>query len=253
MSVARTRISWTERTWNPIRGCTKVSEGCRNCYAEEMARRFSGPGRPFAEVITDGTWNDNVMLVKKDIYQPTRWRKPSLVFVASMSDPLHKNVPDEWLSAFARVMRQSAQHEFQMLTKRPERLVDVPVKWSDNVWVGVSVESAKHLDRVDHLRSAPVDGVRWISAEPLLGPLPDMDLTGIDWVVVGGESGGRARPMDINWVRDIVKQCRQASVPVFVKQLGTVWGKENLGRHIKADKLEEWPEDLRVQEYPQRS
>lgn len=190
MSVSNTKIAWTERTWNPIRGCTKVSEGCQNCYAEGMASRFCGQGRPYEGVIKDRRWNGEVLLVEKDIDKPVRWRKPSMIFVTSMSDPCHPKVPEVWLKDLERVMRSADWHEFQMLTKRPERLSSLNIRWPSNVWMGATVESARHLDRLDRLRDAPVDGLCWISAEPLLEPLPNMDLADIGWVVGLPLTGG---------------------------------------------------------------
>lgn len=250
MSSTNTNIAWTDRSWNPIRGCSRISEGCEHCYAEAMAHRFGGPGKPYEGLVHNRRWTGDVNVVHKDLTLPLTWRTPSMVFVASMSDPFHANVSDELLCKLIDIMGKAGQHEYQVLTKRPERLASFGRRWPVNAWVGVSVESAKHLDRVDHLRNAPVDGLRWISAEPLLGPLPNIDLTGISWVVVGGESGPGARLMEPAWVRDIIGQCRAAKIPVFVKQMGTAWSQLNLSRRGKADKPEEWPEDLRVRKYP---
>jgi protein gp37 len=207
--MADTTIEWTDKTWNPIRGCTAVSPGCENCYAQQMAHRFSGPGKAF-EGLTRLTehgpkWTGKMRVVPEKLEEPLHWRKPSLVFVNSMSDLLHKDVPAEYIAETFDVMKRADWHRFQVLTKRPERLAEVDEllgKWSENVWMGVSVENDDYTDRIDLLRASGAV-VKFLSLEPLLGPLSDLDLYGIDWVIVGGESGPGARPMNIEWVREI--------------------------------------------------
>ncbi len=305
-------ISWTDETWNPIRGCSRVSEGCRHCYAETVAHRFSGPGKPY-EGLTNaqGRWNGTIRVVEAHLRDPLRWQRPRRVFVNSMSDLFHENVSDETIDRIFAVMALAPQHTFQVLTKRPERMrayVDsraemlvyrdaaeylaTPIAdalrsvsragghdWPQNapfavqswplpnVWLGVSVEDQATADaRIPLLLQTPA-AVRFISAEPLLGPVdlayPCFNgadsfgvLEGLHWVIVGGESGAGARPFDVEWARALVRQCKDAGVACFVKQLGArpydsllTW--EALGRRDgKWDDPSEWPEHLRVQEFP---
>ncbi|MCL2723050.1 MAG: phage Gp37/Gp68 family protein [Polyangiaceae bacterium] len=213
----RSSIEWTEATWNPIRGCTKVSPGCKHCYAETFAERFRGvPGHPFEQGF-------NLRLVSTALELPRRWRRGRLVFVNSMSDLFHEAVPTEYIARVFDVMRECPQHQFQVLTKRAERLEALaPVlRPPSNVWLGVSVENAQYAWRIEHLRRTPAQ-VRFVSIEPLLGPIPKLCLDGIRWVIVGGESGHGARPMDAGWVRLIRDQCLRARVLFFFKQWGGV-------------------------------
>lgn len=222
-------IAWTDATWNPVHGCTRVSEGCNHCYAEVRAARFSGEGLPFhglarfvgTEGRREARWSGDVRLVPEALGLPRRWRNPRLVFVCSMSDLFHDSVPNDYIRQVFDVMAQTPQHRFQVLTKRSVRLRTMaPVlQWPSNVWAGVTVESAARLDRVTDLRSVPAS-VRFLSLEPLLGPLPGLSLEGINWVIVGGESGARFRPMQPEWVRDIRDACIGAGVPFFFKQWG---------------------------------
>jgi protein gp37 len=209
-------IEWTDATWNPTVGCTKVSPGCKHCYAEVMHRRLTAMGlvkyaEPFRTV---RPWEAH-------LEQPLRWREPRLVFVNSMSDLFHEDVPLDYLKCVFDVMVRASQHTFQVLTKRSERLrgVAAHLPWPRNVWMGVSVESADYVDRVLDLAHVPA-AVRFLSVEPLLGPIPALPLGGIHWVIAGGESGRRARPMAEEWARDIRDQCVRAKVPFFLKQLG---------------------------------
>ncbi len=214
----RSAIEWTEATWNPIRGCTKVSPGCRHCYAETFAERFRGvPGHPYEQGF-------DLRLVPEALGLPTRWRKPRLVFVNSMSDLFHESVEDAFIHEVFDVMVESRQHQFQLLTKRSTRLVELApsLPWPPNVWMGVSVENRKYLRRVKDLRKVPA-AIRFLSFEPLIGPVGRVSLKGIHWVIVGGESGRRPRPMDAGWVRSLRDQCVRASVPFFFKQ----WGGRN--------------------------
>ncbi|MFC3802686.1 DUF5131 family protein [Cohnella sp. GCM10012308] len=284
----KSKIEWTEATWNPLRGCSKVSDGCRNCYAETVANRFSGPDQPYEGTITDGRWNGHIRLVLEVLNKPIRWRRPRLIFVNSMSDLFHPEVPQAYIDKVFAVMALAPQHTFQILTKRPERMLHYlqglekrgarqvladtaeavtgdedagifvanrigagatskpgwPLK---NAWLGVSVENQKAADeRIPLLLQTPA-AVRWLSCEPLLGPIdlqyPDTSnpptyccngrecgcmglpidpplIFGIDWIVAGGESGHRARPMIPDWARSLRDQCQAAGVPFLFKQWG---------------------------------
>jgi protein gp37 len=227
-------IEWTEQTWNPSIGCDKVSAGCKNCYAESIAERFRD-GKAFPNGF-------DFMLRPKRFEQPLHWRKPSLIFVNSMSDLFHEHMPLEVLQKLFDIMRQCPQHIFQILTKRHQRLVEIAseLTWHDNIWMGVSIENQDCAVRADYLRQVPAK-MRFLSCEPLLGPVK-IDLAGISWVIVGGESGSRYRPFDIEWARDIRDQCRQAGASYFLKQLG--------GHPEKRHKLSDFPEDLRIREMP---
>ena len=233
--MAKSSIEWTEATWNPVTGCTKISAGCKNCYAERMARRLHGMGVPNYRNGFQLTLHEHAVTL------PLTWRKPQVVFVNSMSDLFHRDIPLEFLQRVFEVMRTAAQHRFQVLTKRAERLRELAphLPWPDNVWMGVSVENADHRERIDHLRSTPA-AVKFLSLEPLLGPLADLDLRGIHWVIVGGESGPRARPMDPAWARDLRDQCLHAGVPFFFKQWGGVW-KKRTGRTLDDRTWDEMP------------
>lgn len=216
----RTTIEWTDATWNPVRGCSKVSLGCENCYAEKFAERFRGvQGHPFERGF-------DLALAPHLLEEPLHWRIPKKVFVCSMSDLFHEDVPFEYLQSVFRVMERARWHTFQLLTKRSSRLIELRSRltWASNLWVGATIESAAYTVRSRHLRSVPA-AIRFLSLEPLLGPIPDLPLDGIDWVIVGGESGSRARPLDLEWVRGIRDQCAEAHVPFFFKQLGGRRGK----------------------------
>lgn len=238
-------IEWTETTWNPVRGCTRVSAGCEHCYAESMAHRFSGPGRPYEGLTRNRgngpRWTGQVRLVEDAVAEPLRWRRPRLVFVNSMSDLFHEGVPLDFIRRVFETMETASHHTFQVLTKRAERLAEVAeeLPWPSNVWMGVSVESSDYLPRIDRLRTVPA-AVRFLSLEPLLGPLDRLQLRGIHWVIVGGESGPGARPMRKTWVRDIRRQCRTARVPFFFKQWGGV-RKGEAGRALDGRTYDEMP------------
>lgn len=211
----RTKIAWTDSTWNPVRGCTKVSPGCANCYAEAFAERFRGvPGHPFENGF-------DFRLVPEKLDEPLRWKKPRMVFVCSMGDLFHEEVSEDYIKAVFDVMAKAHWHVFQVLTKRSPRLLEMcdRVQWAPNIWMGVSVESQPYVSRIKHLAQVP-SAIRFISVEPLLGSLPDLQLSAIDWVIVGGESGSRARPMELSWAQSIRDQCVHAGVPFFLKQLG---------------------------------
>lgn len=234
-------IEWTDATWNPVRGCTKVSPGCAHCYAETFAERFRGvSGHPYE-------FGFDLRLVPEKLPEPFRWRKSCRVFVNSMSDLFHEGISDDYIVAVARVMERANWHQYQVLTKRSERLRDLMstklafVRKARHIWWGVSVENRKHgLPRVDHLRSAPA-AVRFLSVEPLLEDLGVMNLSKITWVIVGGESGAGARPVQKEWVVSIRDQCARAKVPFFFKQWGGVRKSEN-GRTLNGQTYDGFPE-----------
>ena len=234
MATIKTKIEWTEVTWNPVTGCTKVSEGCRNCYAEKMAKRLQAMG---VKRYQNGF---QVTLHPDLIDLPLRWKKPRKIFVNSMSDLFHPGVPDEFILKVFETMNRATQHIFQVLTKRPERVVTLAdrLNWTPNIWMGTSVESMKVVERVDHLRKVPAR-IRFLSCEPLLGPL-ELNLEGIHWVIVGGESGPGARPLDGQWVREIRDQCIKENVAFFFKQWGGVQ-KHRTGRMLDGRTWDEMP------------
>jgi protein gp37 len=267
---ANSKIEWTERTWNPVTGCTEVSPGCDHCYAKTFAERFRGvPGHAFENGF-DLTFHP------ERLRSPFRWKKQSRVFVNSMSDLFHRDIPDEFIGKVYETMLGASlcphRHTFQVLTKRPERMRRIvpPIyeeagrsyrdgkAYIDGIWSGVSIEGNGFGWRAGMLREVP--GIRWISFEPLLASCAAVDLTGIDWVVIGGESGHGARWMDPDWVREIILNARAVGAAVFVKQLGAVWSRGLGDRDDDGDPLwradpkggemERWPEDLRVREYP---
>jgi protein gp37 len=263
--MSMTKIEWTEKTWNPVTGCTKVSPGCDHCYAEGIARRFAG-----SDAFPNGF---DITLRPERLDAPLRWRKPATVFVNSMSDLFHADVPDEFIARVWAVMALASQHTFQVLTKRHGRMRSLLLNWRDNgfgdavaaemfllrrgggivqwplpnVWLGVSAEDQKRVNlRVPALMETPA-AVRFISAEPLLGAVY-LAATAwepkIDWVIVGGESGPGARKMDLDWAQSLVDECQRAGTAVFVKQLGSAHGPR------KGGPIETWPIDLQVREYP---
>ena len=233
--ATQSSIEWTEMTWNPVTGCTKVSEGCRHCYAERLARRLQAMGNPRY------THGFRVTLHEDLLALPKRWRRPRRIFVNSMSDLFHEDVPEEFLRRVFDTMAACPQHTFQVLTKRSRRLRDLAdrLPWPPNVWMGVSVEEARVVHRIEDLRQVPA-AVRFLSCEPLLGPLDHLDLQGISWVIVGGESGPGARPMLPEWVESILKQCRKAQVAFFFKQWGGV-RKDLTGRLLHGRTYDELP------------
>ncbi len=339
----KTGIQWSDATWNPVRGCTLVSPGCTNCYAQRQAHRMNHPGGAYEglTVLTGNgpRWNGKAITVPKMLDQPLRWTRPRRIFVNSMSDLFHPDVPPEFIAAVFGVMAMCPQHVFQVLTKRPERALqwfrqmrdgygdvgpalqvamgaqtnamfpdeDPPIRWRravedvldvdglerwplPNVWLGVSAEDQQRADeRIPVLLKCPA-AVRFVSAEPLLGPIDfgntlgsetlpfltednvdtatgggflidttkiedTVTFPGLDWVIVGGESGHGARPYNVEWPRDIIEQCREAGVPVFMKQMGSVWAnrpraKATPKRHPKGGEPSQWAEDLRVRQYP---
>lgn len=211
----RSRIEWTEATWNPVTGCTQVSPGCAHCYAKTFAERWVGvPGHPYEQGFDLRLWPER-------LGQPLKWKRPRTIFVNSMSDLFHEAIPDDFVAEVFNVMVEAEQHVFQILTKRPDRLVKLApsLPWPENVWMGVSIENRRFVHRADRLREVPA-AVRFISAEPLLGPLERLDLTDIHWLIAGGESGAGHRPIRGEWVRALREQCSDAGVPFFFKQWG---------------------------------
>lgn len=233
-------IEWTDATWNPVRGCTKLSPGCKHCYAETFAERFRGvPKHPYEQGF-------DLRLVPEKLAEPLRWKSPKMIFVNSMSDLFHHDVQEEYILDVTRVMAQASWHTFQVLTKRSERLRDMlrgPLRFAaqlPHIWWGVSVEDRRYgLPRIEHLRAAPVH-VRFLSIEPLLEELGPVDLEGIQWVIVGGESGPRARPLQKAWVASIRDQCSAARVPFFFKQWGGVQ-KSRAGRELGGRTYDDMP------------
>lgn len=208
-------IEWTDSTWNPVTGCTKISPGCKFCYAERLARRLKAMGQ-------DRYRNGFRLTIQADVLElPLRWKKPRNIFVNSMSDLFHQDVPTEYIARVFDVMERAPQHVFQVLTKRSGRLraVAKQLPWPRNVWMGVSVESASHVFRIADLAAVPAS-IRFLSVEPLIGPIQELPLGGIGWVIVGGESGPRARPMEADWARQVRDACRDHGVPFFFKQWG---------------------------------
>lgn len=239
-------IEWTEATWNPVAGCTILSPGCSNCYAMRMAQRLTAMGQEkYAGTtrISGGRakWTGKIKLDEASLMLPLQWRRGRLIFVNSMSDLFHEDVPHDFIFRVFDVMRQARQHTFQVLTKRSERLLTMSksIEWSRNVWMGVSVESSDFIERIDHLRATRA-AVKFLSLEPLLGPLTGLNLRGIDWVIVGGESGPRARSIDGTWVRSIRDQCETADVPFHFKQWGGV-NKGKAGRVLDGRTWDEMP------------
>ena len=220
----RTGIEWTEATWNPTTGCDRVSPGCDNCYALVLAKRLKAMGNPKYQHDGDPRTSGpgfGLTIHPDHLELPYRWRKPRVIFVNSMSDLFHPSVPAEFIQRVFQVMADTPRHTYQVLTKRSQRLASLAdqLPWPDNVWIGVSVESERYSFRVRHLQSV-LGPVRFVSAEPLLGSLASMDLTGVDWLIAGGESGHGARPMDPRWVLELRDKCLQADVPFFFKQWG---------------------------------
>jgi protein gp37 len=233
--VARSSIEWTESTWNPVTGCTKISPGCKHCYAERMAKRLQAMGQP------NYRHGFQVSLHEPTLELPLGWKKPQVIFVSSMSDLFHDEIPEGYIQRVFVVMRRASQHTFQVLTKRAERLESLGSKidWPAKVWMGVSVETPEYLYRLDHLRRTPAR-IRFISFEPLLEGLGQLDLSGIHWAIVGGESGPRARPIREEWVTAIRDQCLAARVPFFFKQWGGT-NKKKAGRLLGGRTWDEKP------------
>ncbi|MCL4368129.1 MAG: phage Gp37/Gp68 family protein [Actinobacteria bacterium] len=237
--MSSTTIEWTEATWNPVTGCSKVSPGCLHCYAERMAKRLQAMGQPNYRDGFAVRTHDHMLAV------PVGWVKPRMVFVNSMGDLFHEDVPVDFIQRVFEVMEGTPRHAFQLLTKRADRLAEVApcLPWPHNVWMGVTVEDSDRLDRLERLRTVPA-AVRFVSIEPLLGPLADLRLDGVDWVIVGGESGPGSRPMRKEWVLDIRDACVEGAVPFFFKQ----WGgtrKKAAGRELGSRTWSQVPRAMR--------
>jgi protein gp37 len=248
---SQSSIEWTDATWNPVRGCTKISPGCKYCYAETFAERFRGvPGHPYERGF-------DLRLVPEKLAEPLRWATPRMIFVNSMSDLFHENVPEQYIGRVAEVMAHANWHIFQVLTKRSQRMNQLlktslrPYSQSQHIWWGVSVENKAYgVPRIQHLRSAPA-AVRFLSVEPLLEDIGTVNLDGISWVIVGGESGPKARPIKSEWVESIRDQCISAAIPFFFKQ----WGgrnKKRAGRKLNGFTYSEFP-DLKRSAVPTKS
>jgi protein gp37 len=232
----RSRIEWTEATWNPVTGCSEVSPGCAHCYAKTFAERWRGvPGHPYEQGF-------DLRLRPERLDVPLRWRRPRVVFVNSMSDLFHEDIPDDYVADVFDVMVRAEQHTFQVLTKRHERLAELAplLPWPRNVWMGVTIENRRFVHRAEYLREVPA-AVRFISAEPLLGPLERLDLTGIDWLIAGGESGPRHRRIDAAWVTELRDRCQDKEVAFFFKQWGGPRPKTG-GRELDGREWNEMPE-----------
>lgn len=234
----KSNIEWTNMTWNPVTGCTKISPGCKHCYAATMAKRLQAMGSPRYR---DGF---KVTLHEDLVDVPKHWKSPRLVFVNSMSDLFHPEVPLEFIQRVFETMRGCPRHQFQVLTKRPERLVELSphLDWVENIWMGVSVENQAYAYRSELLSQVPAQ-IRFLSIEPLIGPVDDLPLDGIHWVIVGGESGPKARPLQPEWVERVFHQCRAAGVAFFFKQWGGVQ-KHRTGRELFGRTFDEMPIDL---------
>lgn len=233
--ASHSAIEWTESTWNPVTGCTKISAGCKHCYAERMASRLQAMGQANYRNGFDVTLHEHALAI------PSRLKKPQTIFVNSMSDLFHADIPEDFIARVFDAMNAAPWHTYQVLTKRGERLAQIAPRlpWRPHIWMGVSVENNDHLFRVEHLRETRTH-VKFLSLEPLLGPLPDLDLRGIDWAIVGGESGPGARKMDPAWVADIRDRCAHAKVPFFFKQWGGV-NKKRAGRLLDGRTWDEMP------------
>ncbi len=231
----RSSIEWTESTWNPVTGCNKVSKGCKHCYAERFSKRLQAMGQP-------NYINGFKVTLHEDMLDlPLRWQRAQRIFVNSMSDLFHKEVPLDFIQKVFHTMNLARYHQYQILTKRSERLLELDpfLPWHSNIWMGVSVENHRYTFRIDHLRQIRAH-IKFLSLEPLLGPLQNLNLDGIDWVIVGGESGPGARPMDEGWVREIRDQCKEQSVAFFFKQWGGVF-KKKTGRELDGRTWDEMP------------
>lgn len=233
--MAQSSIEWTELTWNPTTGCTKISAGCKYCYAEVMAKRLQAMGvEKYKDAFKVRTHPDALTI-------PYTWKRPKIVFVNSMSDLFHPQIPLDFIKRVFKVMNENPQHVFQVLTKRSERLLEVhnELRWTHNIWMGVSVEDERVVERIDHLRETNAR-TKFLSCEPLIGPLNNMNLSNIDWVIVGGESGRKPRPMDPDWVLGIQDQCAAANVAFFFKQWGGT-NKKQAGRLLNGRTYDEMP------------
>ena len=238
--VTQSTIEWTESTWNPVTGCTKISAGCLHCYAERMAKRLRAMGQ---RRYRNGF---KVTLQTEALEEPYKWKKPRIVFVNSMSDLFHEEIPLEFVQDVFTVMNENKRHTFQVLTKRSERLRELAplLEWSENIWMGVTIENNDYVDRADDLRAINA-AIKFLSLEPLLGPVSDLEFDGIDWVIVGGESGPGARPMEEKWVLDIKEKCEnEHNIPFFFKQWGGV-NRKKTGRTLQGRTWDNYPKVVR--------
>ena len=256
--MRNTGIAWTNHTWNPWRGCTIVSEECINCYAMEVANRYSGPGQPYEgiahKVKGKARWTNVVKFIPHTLEKPLSWKKPSMIFVNSMSDMFHESIPIDEIQQVMQVMRDAHWHTFQVLTKRGERIIelDSELKWADNIWLGVSVGNQKNSHRIEQLQQTTAK-VKFLSMEPLIGPVNGMNLDKIDWCIVGGESGFNARPMKAEWALDILSACRSWGTAFFMKQMGSHWAKLTRVTGVtdkKGENFDQFPHKLQIREYP---
>ncbi|HPQ69417.1 MAG TPA: phage Gp37/Gp68 family protein [bacterium] len=233
--MAATKIEWTTSTWNPVTGCSKISAGCKNCYAERMAKRLMAMGQPNYQNGFEVTTHEC------SLHIPLMWKKPRLIFVNSMGDLFHEKVSSNFIQAVFRIMNQADWHHYQILTKRARRLSQLSkhLPWNDHIWMGVTVENSDVLSRIESLRNTEAK-VKFLSCEPLLGSLAKIDLTGIDWVIVGGESGPGARPVRKEWILEIRDICQEQNVPFFFKQWGGTFKKKN-GRLLEGRIYDEMP------------
>jgi len=233
--AGKTKIEWTECSWNPVTGCTKISDGCAHCYAATLTRRLVAMHNP-------RYINGFNVTVHEDLIElPKRWKTPRKIFVNSMSDIFHEKVSDEIILRIFKTMNECPQHVFQVLTKRPERLAQLnnQINWTNNIWMGVTIESNKYLYRADLLRQCDAK-MKFVSAEPLIDEINDINLSGIDWIIVGGESGSKARPMNVDWVRSIREKAHEVGVAFFFKQWGGTVKKKN-GRTLDGRTYDEYP------------
>ena len=233
--MSKSNIEWTEATWNPVTGCNKISAGCKNCYAEKLSYRLKAMGQ---QNYVNGF---KLTLQPHMLELPLKWKKPQTIFVNSMSDLFHKEIPTDYIKQVFEVMNKAHWHRFQVLTKRAERIAELDdcLTWTDNIWMGVSVENKNYVHRIDHLRNTKAR-IKFLSLEPLLSPLKKLNLNNIDWVIVGGESGFKARPIKEDWVIDIRNQCSEADVAFFFKQWGGVQKKKN-GRELQGKTYNDLP------------
>lgn len=233
--MATTNISWTNKSWNAVTGCSEISPGCKNCYAKRLAKRLNKMGQKKYRNVFQVTCHEYVL------DEPLSWKKPCMIFANSMTDLFHEEVPEDFIEKVFETMNKADWHTFQFLTKRPDRLVELSSKlrWTSNIWAGVTVENADYLSRIELLREVPAR-IKFVSFEPLLGSVGDANLTGVDWVIVGGESGPGARPMAEEWVIEIQAMCAKASIPFFFKQWGGVRKKEN-GDLLRGQICQEYP------------
>jgi protein gp37 len=270
--MAVSAIEWTEVTWNPVTGCDRISAGCDHCYALTLAKRLKAMGQPKYQRDGDARTSGpgfGLAVHPQELDLPFRWKRSRRVFVNSMSDLFHQDVPDDFIAAVFATMSLANQHQYQVLTKRPQRMAKLlaspgflelvgehrgvagGIEWPlPNVWLGTSIESDRYAWRADHLRKTPA-AIRFLSLEPLIAEVPSLEIHDLDWIIVGGESGPGARPIQLGWIRELRRRARGEGVAFFVKQLGTRWAAEHGYGQTHGVEWEQWPSDLRVREYPE--